>query len=124
MLTNFGPAAVVLGLVFGRRLELVIDELVLDEYEEVLSRPRFGIDPHDRSIILERLRRVGQVHSPQALPGGRKGFPDPADVMFLELATGARVDWLVTRNLKHFPTQRCGNIAVLTPEQVIGKIDV
>ncbi len=124
MLTNFGPAAVVLGLVFSRRLLLAVDEQILDEYEEVLSRPRFGIEPRDRIIVLERLRRVGQAHIPQALPGGRKGFPDPNDVMFLELALGARVDSLVTRNTKPFPQQRCGSIAVVTPEQIVGSIDL
>lgn len=124
MLTNFGPAAVIVGLVLSRRLALAVDEDILDEYEEVMGRPRFGIDPRDRMIIMERLRRVGQAHAPQPLPGGRKGFPDPADVMFLELAMGARVDWLVTRNVKHFPSARCGNIAILTPEQIVGEIDL
>ncbi len=124
MLTNFGPAAVILGLVSSRRLGLAVDEQILEEYEDVLGRPHFGIDPRDRMIVLERLRRVGQAHTPQALPGGRKGFPDPADVMFLELALGARVDWLVTRNVKHFPQHRCGNITIVTPEQIVGKIDL
>ena len=124
MLSNFGPAAVVLGLVLSRRLELVIDEQILDEYDEVLSRSRFGIDPRDRAILMERVRRVGQAYAPQALPGGRKGLPDPADGMFLELALGARADWLVTRNVKHFPQHRCGSTSVVTPEQIVGKIDL
>lgn len=123
MLTNFGPAAIVMGLVFSRRLDLAIDERILDEYDDVLGRPRFGIDPRDRAIVLERIRRVGQVHLPQALPGGRAGFPDPTDVVFLELALGARADWLVTRNEKHFPKSRCGNIVIITPEQIVGSID-
>ena len=124
MLTNFGPAAVVLGLVFSRRLALAVDEQIFDEYDEVISRPRFGIDPRDRIIVLERLRRVGHAHAPQALPGGRKGFPDPTDVMFLELALGARVDWLVTRNVKHFPQHRCGSIAIVTPEQILARVQL
>jgi uncharacterized protein len=124
MLTNFGPAAVVLGLALGRRLAFAIDEQILDEYDEVLSRPRFGIAARDRVIILDRIRRVGEAHAPQVLPGGRKGFPDPSDVVFLELALGARVDALITRNLKHFPPARCGNIAILTPEQILARIQI
>ncbi len=124
MLTNCGPASVVLGLVLSRRLAMVVSEQVLDEYEEVLSRSRFGIDPRDRAVILERVRRVGHAYTPQALPGGKKGFPDPADIMFLELALGGRADWLITRNVKHFPPQRCGFTSVVTPEQIVGKIDL
>ena len=62
MLTNFGPAAVVLGLALGRRLELAIDERILDA--------------------------------------------------------------LITRNLKHFPSARCGNIAIFTPEKILARIQV
>lgn len=124
MLTNFGPAAVVLGLALGRRLAMAVDEQILEEYDEVLSRPRFGIPARDHTIILDRIRRVGEAHAPQALPGGRKGFPDPDDVMFLELAVGARADALITRNVKHFPPARCKPIAILTPEQVLARIQV
>ena len=124
MLSNFGPAAVILGLVLNRRLGLVLDERILDEYEEVMNRPRFGLGHRDLLTVLERLRRVAQVHAPQAMPGGRRGFPDPDDVMFVEAALGARADWLVTRNLKHFPPARCGGVKIITPEQVVERIDL
>ncbi len=124
MLSNFGPAAVVLGLVLNRKLSVALDDRILNEYEEVLSRPRFHLARRDVIAILDRFKRVGQIHVPQAIPGGKKGFPDPADIVFLELALGSRANCLVTRNTKHFPLNRCGGIRIATPEQIVSEIKV
>ncbi len=123
-LSHFGPAAVVVGLVLGRRMRCILDPRILDEYEDVLTRPRFGLPRRDVVVLLEWLRRSGEFHPPQPLPGGRKGFPDPGDVMFLEVALGGKADLLVTRNLKHYPADRRHGIAIVTPEDVVGAIDL
>ncbi len=46
-------------------------------------------------------------------------LPDPDDEPFLEVALSGAVDALVTGNIAHFPVQRSGDVAVLTPAELI-----
>ena len=41
----------------GLHLQLAVDPRIIDEYREVLLRPRFGFDPDDVRTILEHLER-------------------------------------------------------------------
>lgn len=114
-LSPHGPASVIIGLVLARSLYLLVDDRILDEYDDVLSRKSLGFDPVDVRKLIERVRRVGEPVVAHGLPGGSKGFPDGDDVAFLEIAVSGKADALVTSNLKHFPERlRCG-MTVLTP---------
>lgn len=68
----------------------------VDEFSEVLSRPRFDLSNERRCSILRLWDRlavpVARVH---AAPWH---CTDPADQVFLDLAFSARADWLVTRD--------------------------
>lgn len=89
-----------LDLVLAGKLELAITEAILAEYEGVLLRPKFAVDPRLAARSLRRLRSVARIAQPQR---ALAVTPDPADNRFLECAETARADYLVTGNKRHFP---------------------
>lgn len=90
----------VLDLVLACKLQVAVTEAILAEYEGVLLRPKFAIDPRLVARSLRRLRAVARiVHPARELKVTR----DPADNRFLECAEAARADYLVTGNKRHFP---------------------
>lgn len=117
VLNQTGPGGLVLGLVVNRMLTLLVDERILDEYEEVMSRPKFGFAATDVAVVMKRLRQVCEVVQPYALPGGKKGMPDPKDIPFAEVAVAGRAQVLITENVRDYPLERMGTVDVLTAAQ-------
>ncbi|HVO84308.1 MAG TPA: putative toxin-antitoxin system toxin component, PIN family [Syntrophobacteria bacterium] len=107
-------AARVLRLVLQRDLEIVLNDHILAEYIEVLSRPRFGLDQRKVREVLDYLRSVGTV-APAVASSFR--LPDPDDEPFLEAAVGGRAQFLVTGNKRHFPGRRCEGVKVVGPKE-------
>jgi predicted nucleic acid-binding protein len=48
----------------------------------------------------------------------RVELPDATDTMFVEVASAAGADCVVTGNRKHFPNERPGGFARAAPERV------
>ena len=121
LLQPLGPPAQVFVLTIGGSIQLCVSGNVYAEYEEVISLPRFQ---RGEDIIAGTLRSVRE-----------KGFwvrpaevvrvcSDPDDDIFLECAQAARADYLVTGNLKHFPTSWEGTRVVtarLLLDIILGK---
>jgi putative PIN family toxin of toxin-antitoxin system len=80
---------------------LYISKAILMEYREVLSRPELQIRKGLRQQLLEDLVRKRAHFVTPAWTLQVTG--DPEDNMFLECADAARVDYLVTGNVRHFP---------------------
>jgi putative PIN family toxin of toxin-antitoxin system len=106
-LTTFGPPAQILGLVASRDIELVVDDRILAEYADVLSRPRLSLDPWRVDEFLRAAEDAEYVVG-APLPFA---LPDPDDEAFLEVAIAGAVDALVTGNEKHFKIPR-GKLAI------------
>ena len=84
------------------RVQLYTSELILAEYEGVLMRSKFAINMRRKRKALSRLRALSIIVRPlHAI----KGSPDKSDNRFLECATAAGADFLITGNKRHFPTQ-------------------
>jgi len=98
-------------------LDVVVDSRILDEYCDVIFRPRLKkwITPSNAVALLEKfqfdaVKIVAQVQFTD--------LPDPADAPFLEVAWTAQCP-LITGNIKHFPTQQRYGVSVLTPAQFL-----
>jgi len=50
----------VLTLLLAGELRLLFDHRILDEYAEVLARPRFSLDPADVADVLRQLEADGE----------------------------------------------------------------
>lgn len=93
------PAAIVCAAI-ARRFTLCYDARILDEYERVLRRPKFGFRAWEIHDLLEPLVRNGLSVLPEPLPDAV--FTDESDREFLEVAVFCGAP-LVTGNFRHYP---------------------
>jgi putative PIN family toxin of toxin-antitoxin system len=82
---------------------------ILSEYEEVLARGHFKLDPSAISILIQRIKEIGEAVSPI---DSEEDFPDPDDKVFFCTALAGDAK-LVTGNIKHYPPAEL----VVTPAQ-------
>ena len=102
---NSVPGQIVNDALLGDLIPLLNDEII-EEYREVLSRPKFKFDSNtvDKLIdgIISRGISVDKVSVEEAIP-------DPKDIVFYEVVMeGRRMfndAYLVTGNIKHFPVK-------------------
>src|SRR5262245_38068976 len=97
-----GLEATVFLLALSRRIMFCISEPVLVEYEGVLRRRKFSLDPDRVTRALAMIRSAGRTLRPKRT---LSVCPDLEDNRFLECAEAARADYLITGNTRHFPTQ-------------------
>ena len=94
------PTKKVVEMILNGEITLLYEEGILAEYEEVLKRKKFHIDPADIDAIIAYMRVFG-------LPASRTHFaesmPDESDRVFFEITLTAEESFLVTGNLKHYP---------------------
>ena len=87
---------------------------ILDEYEEVLSRPKFHFNKEDINALLSSFKYFGIEVFPQ--PTGEV-LIDMDDLIFYEVAIEKRNDnaKLVTGNQKHYPIKDF----IITPAEML-----
>lgn len=73
---------------------------ILDEYEDVLSRPELRIRKGLRLQLLQLIRNSGHIVAPSR---SLDVCSDQDDNVFLECADKAGADYLITGNSRHFP---------------------
>jgi uncharacterized protein len=113
LLTPEGPPGRVVDLVTGLVLTVFYDDRVLNEYRDVLERPRLRIDPAESAALVELIENEGVLIS--GLPLDIE-LPDIDDLPFLEVAAAGGVDALVTGNFRHFKPRRGSHrVTVMTP---------
>jgi uncharacterized protein len=101
LLQPTGPPARIFTLVLGDGLQLCVSAGIYAEYEEVISRPRLQRSQETIASTLQAIREQGfWVRPAQRV----RACADPDDDVFLECAQASQADYLVTGNIKHFPT--------------------
>ncbi len=111
------PGQIVLEALTGKITPLLNNE-ILDEYEEVLSRPKFHFSQNDIEILINGIVARG-IHV-DATPLGEY-LLDPKDTIFYEIVMESRKttdSYLVTGNLKHFPVKPF----IITPREMLNLI--
>ncbi len=78
------------------------NDAILFEYQEVLSRGRFGISSAVVEALIEKIRELGLFADP--VPS-KETFPDEDDRVFYEVVLSHADDdaKLVTGNARHYP---------------------
>jgi putative PIN family toxin of toxin-antitoxin system len=99
------PARVFLMMVTGTDIQLFVSGEIYAEYEEVVQRPRFKRSESEITGALRAIREQGFWIKPS-----KKVHicSDPDDNIFLECADAAQAHYLVTGNLKDFPSTWAG----------------
>lgn len=108
------PAQVLKEVLVGN-INMLVNEEILDEYLEVLSRKKFRF-PIDAVInLITEIRKQAIYVDKTPLD---EYMPNPDDAVFYEIVMEALKDvdaYLVTGNLKHFPEEAF----VVTPAEMI-----
>ncbi len=110
---NSGSAIVELMESFYKGLIIPLyNDVIVNEYKEVLLREKFGIKEEDATRLIEDIKKNGI--NCQGKPVSDV-FPDPDDIVFYEVALSRDDSYLVTGNLKHFPK----NGRVVSPKEML-----
>ena len=109
----------VVELVNKKTIIPLISKEILDEYEEVLFRNKFGIDPALIQSLLKDIKEKGiYLEREQSL----EDFIDKDDAVFFEIVMSARSTmdaYLITGNMKHYPIRSY----IVTPREMIEIIE-
>jgi len=116
LLSPSGPPAEILRLVLVGRIELIADARILAEYEEVLSRPKFGFDPDQTGHIIGLIEHSADMVACEPL---KERLDDRWDEPFAEAAVTAKAACLVTGNTRHYPAKCLPGVKVLSPEEFL-----
>ena len=97
------PREIFRAMLSGRLIPLYHAD-IMAEYEDVLSRKKFNLNPETVRIVLNAIELYGEEVIPA--PTGII-LPDIDDLIFYEVAMERRRDnaYLVTGNIKHFPDE-------------------
>ncbi len=88
-------------LVISGPAQLCVSGNAYAEYEEVIRRPRFKRKETVINATLDTIReKAFWVRPVETI----RACSDPDDDIFLECAAAAQADYLVTGNIKHFPS--------------------
>lgn len=110
-----GREALILELALAGTFKLALSEALLEEYEGVLRRPRFGLDPGKIARSLRAIRDAALLVRPQKQLHVTR---DPDDNKVLECAWEASAEYVVTGNTRHFPTEYQGT-RIIPPRQFL-----
>ena len=94
---------IVANLIAGEIIPVYSTE-IMQEYREVLSRPKFKFSAEMISYLLSAIDKYGILVEPASMD---IVLPDMKDLPFYEVVMEKRSDnaYLVTGNLKHFPKE-------------------
>ena len=102
----------VLNALQKRKIKLLYNSEILNEYKEVFRRPKFKFDDGEITDVINFIESEGlssqRIHSTEF-------FPDPKDIVFYEVAISKEDAYLVTGNKKHFPQKPI----VVTPSEML-----
>jgi putative PIN family toxin of toxin-antitoxin system len=117
LLSPHGAPARILDLVLAGSVTVLFDDRIFAEYEEILARPKLQIPASESTYILDFLVSEGTLVSPSPLA---LELPDLDDLPFVEVASAADADALVTGNTRHFaPAAEALEIPILSPAEFL-----
>lgn len=114
-LSPSGIPSSLLVFAFDRVVQLCVSPVILDEYAEVLRRPKFDLSPQVINSLMRKITDAALVvHPTQTL----NASPDESDNRFLECAQEAGAGYVVTGNKRHFPFPEFDGIQIVSPAEL------
>jgi predicted nucleic acid-binding protein len=110
---RLGPSARIVWSALDGQLRIVTCPAVVEEYREVMHRPRLarrGLPPDWLDFLVDQ-----SLQRPDPAPWPLRG-PDPDDLVFLALAKDAGAI-LVSGNLADYPAAIRSGVRVLSPKE-------
>ena len=97
------------------RITPLLNEEIISEYRDVLSRPKFHFPVDAVEVVINDLIKRGIFLNGENVD---EIIPDPKDAVFYQVVMEARKSdpaYLVTGNLKHFPVKSF----IVTPREML-----
>ena len=96
-----GPPSQLMALVLSNKFQVCYCSEIIEEYKDVLLRPKFGFNPRAVMQMLDSISSSGIFVDPAP---STIALPDKKDRVFYDTAivTGA---YLITGNIKHYPAE-------------------
>ncbi len=116
LLSPFGAAGEIMRLAASGDIELCYDARILSEYRDVLLRRKFAFLQEEVENLLDQIIHIGHLTTGKPLA---ERLPDRDDEPFLEVAIGSGAKYLVTGNLKHYPSDRRKGVKILSPSSFL-----
>ena len=116
LLSPHGPPGRIVDGLVAEELLALFDDRLLEEYRDVIHRPKFGFGKRE---VVDFLDHVVAACEYVSAPPMKVDLPDADDLAFLEVAVAARADALVTGNLKHFPRASRSGANVMSPAEFV-----
>ena len=108
LLNPVGNPAKILNMILNYNLVILYDVRILDEYNRVLRRDKFGFTEDLIIPFMDFIENEGISITPN--PSTVK-FKDEDDKKFYETALSGNAEYLITGNKTHFPKEKF----ILTP---------
>ena len=108
----------IMELVFSGTIVPLLNEQIVKEYRDVLSRPKFHFTEKIIGNVINEIDRLGLYLDAETT---NVIFPDPKDTVFYEIVMEKRKTedaYLVTGNIKHFPSEPF----IVTPREMMTMI--
>ena len=116
LLSKHSDSATVLVVdrIFDGAIIALYSNEILDEYREVLKRPKFKFDTHVVDVLIAAVERNGISVEPREMGAI---LADMKDLPFYEVVMDKRNygAYLVTGNIKHFPKEPF----IVTPKELL-----
>jgi putative PIN family toxin of toxin-antitoxin system len=124
LLKQEGNPAIILNAILKYRIKLAIDQKIIDEYTEVLYRPRLNIPTNKANSVLMFIANTALWVYDQTEIFQKSIINDPGDLPFAEVAVSSHADVLVTGNIKHFKFMLDTGVKVHTPQEFLAKYHI
>jgi putative PIN family toxin of toxin-antitoxin system len=112
--------ALLLSLALEHKLRIFVSPALLNEYGEVLKRPRFKLTQEEITELMDKINEKAVIIMPtQKLAVFKE---DESDNRILECATKAKADFIITGNTKHFSFKTFRGCKIVTPREFINEI--
>lgn len=116
MISSAGNEALLLTAINQGLMMPYFSREILEEYSDVLLRPRFGFPVEVVDPLLDLFRNRGELLDPVPIAGVS---PDPADDKFIACALAGKVDFLVTGSKRHLPQSLHSGVKVLNAAELL-----
>ena len=118
-LSPSGIPSSLLVLAFDRSVQLYVSPVILEEYVEVLHRPKFDLSEEVITGLMRKMTEAAElVHPTRTISAS----PDESDNRFLECAQEAQAGYVVTGNKRHFPFPEFEGIQIVSPAEFAGML--
>ena len=115
-----GLPTLLLSLALEDKLRIFVSPALLNEYEEVLKRPRFKLTQEAITELMDKIHEKATIVTPtQKLDVFKEDEPDNR---ILECAAKAKADFIITGNTSHFSFKEFRGCKIVTPREFINEI--